>query len=188
MTGEDMKDREENTKRLILTGMMTAVVCVLSILEIPMPTGVPITLQTFALALCGYLLGWKGGLGATLLYVLLGILGVPVFAGMSGGVGVLAGFTGGFLWGFPVLGMLAGVGSYRKNAVAAVAWGMAGLAIVHLLGALQYAILSGNSYGTSFLLVCAPYLIKDALLVAGAYIASRAIIRALKTTRLYSHG
>lgn len=183
-----MKDRQENTKKLILTGMMTAVVCVLSILEIPMPTGVPITLQTFALALCGYLLGWKGGFASTLLYVLLGTVGVPVFAGMSGGVGVLAGFTGGFLLGFPILGLLSGVGSHRKHGVSALAWGMAGLAIVHLLGTLQYSLLSQNSLWASFLLVSAPYLIKDVLLVAGAYVASRAVLRALRATRLYSLG
>ena len=114
--------------------MMTAVVCVLSILEIPMPTGVPITLQTFALALCGYLLGWKKGFLAALLYLLLGAAGVPVFSGMSGGIQVMLGLTGGFIWGFPVLAALSGLGSGKKNAVSAVAFGVLGLAAVHLLG------------------------------------------------------
>ena len=168
--------------------MMTAVVCVLSILEIPMPSGVPITLQTFALALCGYLLGWKLGFTASLLYVVLGAVGVPVFSGMSGGVGVLTGFTGGFIWGFPVLGLLAGVGAQRKRLVPAVALGLAGLAVVHLLGSLQYSLLSGNGYGASFLLVSAPYLIKDILSVAGAYAISLAILRALRSAHLYSLG
>src|SRR5699024_12673492 len=55
------------------------------------PAGVPITLQTFAIALCGMVLGpWRGA-GATLLYVLLGLLGLPIFSGMTGGIGVLAG-------------------------------------------------------------------------------------------------
>ncbi len=183
-----MKDRQEKTRKLIFTGMMTAVVCVLSILEIPMPSGVPITLQTFALALCGYLLGWKLGFTASLLYVVLGAVGVPVFSGMSGGVGVLTGFTGGFIWGFPVLGLLAGVGAQRKRLVPAVALGLTGLAVVHLLGSLQYSLLSGNSYGASFLLVSAPYLIKDILSVAGAYAISLAILRALRSAHLYSLG
>src|SRR5699024_265640 len=55
------------------------------------PAGVPITLQTFAIPLCGMVLGpWRGD-GATLLYVLLGLLGLPIFSGMNGGIGVLAG-------------------------------------------------------------------------------------------------
>lgn len=77
--------------------MFTAVLAVLSILQIPMPTGVPITLQTFAMALCGYVLGWQSGVAATLLYIVLGTVGVPIFAGMSAGPGVLFGYTGGFI-------------------------------------------------------------------------------------------
>ena len=80
--------------------MFTAVLAVLSILQIPMPTGVPITLQTFAMALCGYVLGWQSGVAATLLYIVLGTVGVPIFAGMSAGPGVLFGYTGGFIFGF----------------------------------------------------------------------------------------
>ena len=135
-----MKTEQNKTKQLVLTGMMTAVVCVLSILEIPMPTGVPITLQTFALALCGYLLGWKKGFLAALLYLLLGAAGVPVFSGMSGGIQVMLGLTGGFIWGFPVLAALSGLGSGKKNAVSAVAFGVLGLAAVHLLGSFQFSL------------------------------------------------
>ena len=50
-----------STKTIVTVGMFTAVLSVLSILTIPMPTGVPVTLQTFAMALCGYVLGWKKG-------------------------------------------------------------------------------------------------------------------------------
>ena len=74
-----------STKTIVTVGMFTAVLSVLSILTIPMPTGVPVTLQTFAMALCGYVLGWKKGTSSTLIYILLGTVGVPVFAGMTGG-------------------------------------------------------------------------------------------------------
>ena len=69
-----------STKTIVTVGMFTAVLAVLSILQIPMPTGVPITLQTFAMALCGYVLGWQSGVAATLLYIVLGTVGVPIFA------------------------------------------------------------------------------------------------------------
>ena len=82
-----MKKSKLTTKQIVLTGMMTAVLAVLSIVTIPLPTGVPVTLQTFAMAFCGYVLGWKLGGASSALYLILGAIGVPVYAGMSGGFG-----------------------------------------------------------------------------------------------------
>ena len=79
-----MKKSKLTTKQIVLTGMMTAVLAVLSIVTIPLPTGVPVTLQTFAMAFCGYVLGWKLGGASSALYLILGAIGVPVYAGMSG--------------------------------------------------------------------------------------------------------
>lgn len=127
-----------STKTIVTVGMFTAVLSVLSILTIPMPTGVPVTLQTFAMALCGYVLGWKKGTSSTLIYILLGTVGVPVFAGMTGGPSWLAGYSGGFIWGFIFLTMLCGVGMAQKQIWLRVLLGLAGLAVCHLLGVIQF--------------------------------------------------
>lgn len=72
------------------------------------PAGVPITLQTFAIALCGLVLGpWRGG-AAVLLYVVLGLLGLPIFSGMSGGIGVLAGPSAGYITSFTLYALATG--------------------------------------------------------------------------------
>lgn len=72
------------------------------------PAGVPITLQTFAIALCGLVLGpWRGG-AAVLLYVILGLLGLPIFSGMSGGIGVLAGPSAGYITSFTLYALATG--------------------------------------------------------------------------------
>ncbi|WP_193102074.1 biotin transporter BioY [Brevibacterium aurantiacum] len=72
------------------------------------PAGVPITLQTFAIALCGLVLGpWRGG-AAVLLYVVLGLLGLPIFSGMSGGIGVLAGPSAGYILSFTLYALATG--------------------------------------------------------------------------------
>ena len=92
-----------STKTMVSVGMFAAVLGVLSVLTIPMPSGVPLTLQTFAMALCGYTLGAKRGTAAVALYLLLGAVGVPVFAGMTGGVSRFVGPTGGFLWGLSLI-------------------------------------------------------------------------------------
>lgn len=72
------------------------------------PAGVPITLQTFAVALCGLVLGpWRGA-GAVLLYVVLGLIGLPIFSGMNGGIGVLAGPSAGYITSFTLYALAVG--------------------------------------------------------------------------------
>lgn len=71
--------------------------------------GVPITLQTLAVTLAGLVLGAWRGLLATLLYVVVGLAGLPVLAGGTGGLGVLAGPTAGYLLSFPLAAGLAGM-------------------------------------------------------------------------------
>lgn len=155
-----------------MIGMLTAVLAVLSILEIPMPSGVPITLQTFAVALCGYVLGHKKGTLSVALYLFLGSLGVPVFTGMSGGIDKLFGFTGGFLYGFLFLAFFCGIGIRFHNKVLAVLLGIVGLLICHTLGAFHYSIIAEMDFVPAFLLVSMPYLIKDILSVIGAYLVA----------------
>lgn len=82
---------KNKTKQIVGIGVMTAIIAVLSQITISLPTHVPVTLQTFAVALAGYFLGWKGGAVSALVYGLLGAIGVPVFAGWSGGFSVIVG-------------------------------------------------------------------------------------------------
>ncbi len=72
------------------------------------PLGVPITLQTFAVSLVALCLGSLRGTASVLLYVIVGLAGVPVFARFSGGLGVLAGPTAGYLLAFPLAALVAG--------------------------------------------------------------------------------
>ncbi|HCC35692.1 MAG TPA: BioY family transporter [Ruminococcaceae bacterium] len=87
------------TRALIRCAVCTALLVVLGVFEIPLPL-IPITLQTFAVTLCGALLCPAEALAATGTYVLLGAVGLPVYSGFTGGLGILAGPTGGFLIGF----------------------------------------------------------------------------------------
>lgn len=67
---------------------------------IAIPTTVPFTLQTFAVFLTVILLGGRRGTIAVLVYILLGAVGIPVFAQFTGGIGILLGSTGGYIVGF----------------------------------------------------------------------------------------
>ena len=114
----------EGIRGTVLCGLFAAIIAVLTLVTIPMPSGVPITLQTFAVALCGYSLGCAKGTAATFVYVALGAVGLPVFSGMKGGFSVLVGPTGGYIYGFVGMAVLCGLGAYlffrltkRKGAV-----------------------------------------------------------------------
>ena len=73
---------------------------------INIPTAVPFTLQTFAVFFILMLLGGERGTISILIYILLGAIGVPVFAGFSGGIGILLGNTGGYILGFVFIGLI----------------------------------------------------------------------------------
>lgn len=180
--------KQMTTRAIVLTGMFTAILAVLSILEIPMPSGVPITLQTFAVALCGYVLGWRLGTGAVALYLLVGAVGVPVFAGMSGGIGFFAGPSGGFLFGFLILACLCGLGVQTGHWYAACGLGVTGLLLCHLAGVLQFELVTGSGFVQSLMLASVPFLLKDILSVVGALLAGGILRERLARARLLPHG
>ena len=104
-----MKENFFTTKRLVLIGMMTAVTCILGPLSIPLPfSPVPISFTNLAIYFSLYVLGMKAGTVSYLIYLLLGFVGLPVFSGFSGGVGKLAGPTGGYLIGFIFMAIVSG--------------------------------------------------------------------------------
>jgi biotin transport system substrate-specific component len=93
---------------LIATFAAFIAVCTL-VPGIPTGTAVPITLQTFGVILAGLVLGWRRGALAVLLYLAVGLAGVPIFAEGTGGVAVLAKASVGYLLAFPFAAALAGV-------------------------------------------------------------------------------
>lgn len=93
-----------------LIASFAAFIAVCAILPgIPTPSGVPITLQTFGVILAGLVLGWRRGGLAVLLYLALGLVGLPIFAEGTGGVAVLSKPSVGYLLAFPVAAVLAGL-------------------------------------------------------------------------------
>jgi biotin transport system substrate-specific component len=90
-------------RELAFTALMAVIIAVCSWISIP--TTVPFTLQTFGVFCALGLLGGKRGTFAVLVYIILGAIGVPVFAGFSGGIGVLFGSTGGYIVGFILMAL-----------------------------------------------------------------------------------
>lgn len=160
-----------SVRDLCLVGVFVALTAVMAQISIPMPLGVPMTMQTFAISLAGLLLGARKGFAAGLVYVLLGAVGAPVFAGFRGGLGALLGPTGGFLLSFPLMAWLIGLGAEKRaSRKMAPVWGLlAGTSANYLCGMLLYAALTQNSLGTAFFACVLPFLPTAAVKAAAAW-------------------
>lgn len=162
--------------------MFAAIIAVCSLISIPLPSGIPVTLQTFAIALAGFSLGLKNGTISVAVYLAIGAVGVPVFSGLTGGFAKLFSVTGGYLWGFLGMAALCGL-AVNKNKILTVVLSVLGLALCHGFGLLQFAFISGSSPLQSFMIASAPYLIKDIVSIAFAYTIAIAIQKALSLRR-----
>lgn len=171
---------KNNVQKLVLIGVMAAVLVVLSPVSIPIPVGVPVTLQTFGMALCGFVLGPVMGTAAVGVYLAMGAIGIPVFAGFTGGIGSFLGLSGGFLWGFLPMAFLCGLGARVGKKVLAIPLSLLGLLVCHLFGVIQFTLLNSTPFISSVLAVSLPFLLKDAISVVMAYLMGLAVVVSLK--------
>lgn len=171
-------------KQLVLTGLFAAFTAVCAIVTIPLPvTLVPINLAVLAVFLTGALLPKGTALGAQAVYLLLGVIGVPVFAGFAAGPGTLFGPTGGYLVAYPIMAFLIALvkektsGRFRR--IFTIAAMVAALAICYLLGTGWYSVVTGRTFAESFALAVLPFLLPDAVKLAAAYLVALALERPL---------
>ena len=151
------------TQNIVICGLFAAITAVLAQISIPLPfTTVPLTMQIFAVALAGLLLGSKRGFVAILIYVLLGAIGLPVFAQMSGGLGVLLGPTGGFLLGCPFMAFVIGYVSERTSSKLYILLSMVlGLGVVYTTGTIMYSVVTNSTIGQSIMYCVVPFVVVD---------------------------
>ena len=158
-------------KRLCLSAVFTVILVVSAWISFPFFGNVLMTAQTLGVALCGYFLGMGAGSMALGAYLLLGMAGVPVFSGFSGGVGILFGPSGGFLYGFFAMLILCAIG---RNKGLATAWslGTLGVILCHICGILHFSAVSHVEIAAAFMGVSLPFILKDILSVDAAYTLS----------------
>ena len=101
--------KKVSTYTLALIGVMAAITCIVGPLSINIPISpVPISLTNLAIYISVFVLGWKKGTVSYLIYLLVGLVGLPVFSGFSSGFTKLAGPTGGYLIGFILMAVVCG--------------------------------------------------------------------------------
>lgn len=172
------KNKKITIKDCILISLFSAIIAVSSFIYIPSP--VPFTLQTLAIFCSLTILGGKKGIISITLYLFLGIIGLPVFSGFSGGIGHLAGATGGYITGFLLLGLIYLVLTFKKNTtVARQTLGLIlGLVACYVFGTIWYCAiylnkLSIQAFLSSLSICVLPFIIPDAIKLAVAVIINK---------------
>ena len=182
MSNAEVVKTRENSKVLdmVYIAISAALIAICSWISIP--TAVPFTLQTFAVFFVLLLLGGERGTIATLVYVLLGAVGVPVFAGFSGGIGILLGSTGGYIIGFLFVGLIYILFEkfFKKNIVMKIVALVLGLAVCYAFGTAWFMhVYIKNSGEVGLLTVLGwcvfPFIIPDLIKMALAVVVAKRI-------------
>lgn len=179
-----MKKDTLTARDMALVAISTAVISVCSWISIPLT--VPITFQTFAVFVTAGLLGKKRGLLSVALYILLGIVGIPVFSGFSGGAGVILAATGGYIIGFLFTALIVGFASdKRSHSTMFMSLSMIlGLIICYAFGTTWFMYVYARNTGEIGLLntlsICVlPFLIPDTLKIILALLVMKRLRKAL---------
>jgi biotin transport system substrate-specific component len=160
-----MNTEQTSLRGMVYASLFGALTAVGAYIIIPLPP-VPITLQTLFLGLAGTLLGARLGALSQVVYLLLGILGLPVFAGGKAGLGVLFGPTGGYLIGFVaaafVIGKLAALKARPGFAWLCLSL-VAGAVVIYTLGILQLSLIARLTPAKAMVVGLLPFLPGDGI-------------------------
>ncbi|QDA31577.1 biotin transporter BioY [Thermococcus indicus] len=151
--------------------------------QISIPIGpVPITLQVLFVLLGGLVLGARLGFLSQLVYVAMGTVGIPVFAGLQGGFAILYGPTGGYIAAFPIAAFIAGYLTEKTEKKAGMLAGsLGGIAVIYLLGWLRLAFFMNGDFENAFRLGVLPFMPFDVLKAAVAVSVAQMVRKIVET-------
>ena len=163
---ENLKNKK--LYKLVLSAMFVAVIAICSWISIP--TTVPFTLQTLGIFIAAGLLGWKYGTLSVAVYILLGLVGVPVFANFSSGVGAIMGPTGGYIIGFLFTAVfLAATRGEKYNFKRYALLGcVVGIPLIYFFGFVQLKLVTGMPWDKAFMTGVLPFIPLDIVKCLGA--------------------
>jgi len=164
---------------LIICSLFASITAILSQIAVPIPfTTVPLTMQVLAVMLCGMLLGGKLGFISQIIYLLIGAIGIPVFAQMSGGPGVIFGPTGGFLISFPIVAFIVGHFSQQHKSKISVMLGLIlGLVTIYIIGTVQFCLITKMSFISGLMACVLPFVFIDLIKIGLAYVIGSSIYK-----------
>ena len=171
------------TRDLTIIAVMAALICVAGPLSISIGP-IPLSLASFAVYMAGAVLGTKKGTLAVAIYLLLGLVGLPVFSGFSGGFQKLIGVTGGYLVGYLPCALITGLAVKPDSAESGSRWRLPtfmtlGTAVLYLIGTAWFMIQTKNTLAASMGMCVIPFLPGDAVKIVAASLLAKPVRRAL---------
>ncbi|MBR3150767.1 MAG: biotin transporter BioY [Erysipelotrichaceae bacterium] len=161
LTEKTQLTSREKIRAMVMTALGAAIISALAPIAIPLGNFVPISLATLGVMLCGAVLGRKTGTMATLIYLILGMVGMPVFANYSSGAAILIGPTGGYLVGYLPLAYLTGLLAEKENKTMLIAGMVIGTAVLYALGTVWFMHVTTMDLKASLGLCVIPFLFGD---------------------------
>lgn len=151
---------KSNVYVLAMTAVMAAVIAVVAPFSIPAWGEVSFTLCTFVLYLSPYILGWKRAAIATMVYILLGMVGMPVFSGFKAGLGVLAGPTGGYILGYIPMVIIGGlvIKAFPKNRAIHLGGMILATAVLYAFGTALFCAQTGSALERALVICVFPFI------------------------------
>lgn len=149
---------------MAIIGLMAAVICIIAPISLVLPISpVPISLGTFSIFFAIYVLGMKRGTASLALYILLGLVGLPVFSGFTGGVGKLLGPTGGYILGYLFLAVISGyiVDRWRSNRIFCFVGFALGTLVCYMFGTIWLAFQASISFSQALAAAVLPFIPGD---------------------------
>ena len=171
------------TRDLTIIAVMAALICVAGPLSISIGP-IPLSLASFAVYMAGAVLGAKKGTLAAGIYLLLGLVGLPVFSGFSGGFQKLIGVTGGYLVGYLPCACITGLAVKPDSPDSGPQWRLPafmalGTAVLYLIGTAWFMIQTRNTLAASMGMCVIPFLPGDAVKIVAASLLARLVRKAL---------
>ena len=162
-----MKKHPITAKDMAYSGICAALLAISAWCAIPMPQ-VSFTMQSFAVFFALGLLGGRRGVISISIYLVMGLIGLPVFSGFRGGVGVLLGVTGGYIWGFLLAGLLywAVTALFGQGFKARLAAMILGMLLCYGCGTVWYLRVYGGNLWAVLTACVLPYLLPDGVKIA----------------------
>ena len=162
-------------KNMIYCSMFACIIVILAQVQITLPSLVPLTLQTLGIYLTAILLKPRLALITSLVYVLMGAIGLPVFTGFSGGIGILLGPTGGYIYSFPLMALIISmVINHHTTVLFKIIAMILGTLICYLIGTLWFMYVMQMSLVPSLIACVLPFLPGDAIkIIIAAFLSNK---------------
>ena len=177
------KNKKISIRQMTMIALMTAVTCILGPLAIPLPfSPVPISFTNLAVYFSLFVLGANSATVSYLVYLLIGMVGLPVFSGFTGGFAKMAGPTGGYLVGFIFMAWIAGffVDRFQGKRVLQAAGMILGTVVAYIFGTAWLCVQSNLTFGAGLAAGVIPYIPGDLIKIVAALAVGPALRQAVR--------